>query len=399
MTPSPQFDTAAFYMGDPHATYRALRTDDPVHWYEDGDFWVVTSYEAIRSMSSNPAVFSSTEAPVIAGLILRKKGEQMGVGGGAGVMFLDPPEHTAHRKAIGARFTPKAVSLMEDDVRRAVCEVLDAVPQGSFDWIEHVAEVVPVQIFARLMGLPRDEWDRVASWSTAIAAAGAGDVTPDVIDFILNEIGPYLLEFIMERKGRPGDDLLSALAAAEVDGQPFDETTAMIYAITLLAAGSETTQSLIAGMAACLADHPDQAELVFADESLAGATVEETLRWWTPVMSMARTTKEDVELAGTTVEAGQGLLMLYSAANRDAAKFGPTAEEFDVRRPDASQHLGFGFGEHFCMGAHLARREGRMLLEEMVRRYEGIRIVGDRAPRPSTLVHTFDSLPVELIAR
>jgi cytochrome P450 len=162
-----------------------------------------------------------------------------------------------------------------------------------------------------------------------------------------------------------------------------------------LAAGSETTQSLIAGMAECLDRFPEQAARLFADPSLSGNAVEETLRWWTPVMSMARQAAGDVEIRGTSIRAGDGLLLAYASGNRDEDRWGETAEEFDITRADASGHVGFGFGEHFCMGAHLARREGRILLEELAERADGIQVL-ERVPRRSALVHTFDHLRVRL---
>jgi cytochrome P450 len=186
------------------------------------------------------------------------------------------------------------------------------------------------------------------------------------------------------------------LSTVTVDGEPFNDAQVMIYALTLLAAGSETTQSLIAGIADCLDEHPDQAEKLFADPSLSGNAVEEVLRYWTPVMSMARQAARDVELRGVTIKEGDGLLLAYASANRDQEHWGPTAEQFDITRDDAAGHLGFGVGEHFCMGAALARREARLLLEEIATRAKGIHVVGEPVPRASALVHTHDHLPVVL---
>jgi cytochrome P450 len=186
------------------------------------------------------------------------------------------------------------------------------------------------------------------------------------------------------------------LTTVEVDGVPFNEVQVTTYALTLLAAGSETTQSLIAGMADCLNRFPDQAAKLVGDPELAGGAVEETLRWWTPVMSMARQAAKDIEVRGVQVKAGDGLLLAYASGNRDVDRWGPTAEAFDITRREASGHLGFGFGEHFCMGAHLARREGRILLEELAKRSLRIEVTGEPVPRRSALVHTHDHLPVRL---
>jgi cytochrome P450 len=312
-------------------------------------------------------------------------------------MFMDPPEHSAHRKAVSVRFTPRAVAEVEDHVRKVVVDVVAQLPDGEFDWIEHVAEPIPVNVFSKLLGIPEQDWHKVSSWATIIANTGSGQASDADMEVIFGEVAPYLLDLVAQRKANPTDDLLTMLNNVTVDGEPFNEVQVLTYALTLLAAGSETTQSLIAGMADCLDQHPDQSEKAFADPEVAGLAVEETLRWWTPVMSMARQAAADVELRGAHIKEGQGLLLAYASANRDAEKWGPTAEDFDVMRADASSHLGFGIGEHFCMGAPLARREARILMEELAKQAKGIEVTGERVPRVSSLVHTHDRLPVRLI--
>lgn len=395
MTEQAAFDDASFYLDDPTATFASLRKTDPVHWYEAGKFWVLTKYDDIKHVSCHPAEFPSSRVGIISDLIDLKFGREPKTMGARGIMFMDPPEHGAHRKAVSVRFTPKAVEEMEHHVRTVIRDVLDALPDGDFDWIEHVAEPIPVYVFSKLLGVPEADWPKVSGWATTIANAGAGQATDEDMDLIFNQVGPYLLELALARRAEPTDDLLTMLTTVEVNGVPFDDVQVLTYALTLLAAGSETTQSLIAGMADCLDQFPDQAAKLFADPSLAHGAVEETLRWWTPVMSMARQAAVDVELSGTTVKAGDGVLLAYASANRDEDRWGPTADDYDITRPDASGHLGFGFGEHFCMGAHLARREGRILLEELATRTTGI-TVHSRTPRRSTLVHTHDKLVVSL---
>lgn len=396
-TAGPRFDEPDFYLGDPHATFAELREHDPVHWYEAGGFWVVTRYDDIRFISTHPATFSSRHVGILADLVARRDGTAPEEPGHRGIMFMDPPEHAAHRKAVGVRFTPKMVGELDDQVRKVIRDVLDGLPVGTFDWIERVAEPIPVFVFSRLLGVPEADWGKVAGWATVIAAVGGGQATDDDMELIYGEVGPYLFDLVVQRRAAPTDDLLTMLGKIEIDGRPFDDVEVVTYALTLLAAGSETTQSLIAGLADCLDQHPDQADRAFADADTAGGAIEETLRWWTPVLSMARSTTEPIELGGKTIEPGQGLLLEYASANRDRTKWGDSADEFDIGRPDASNHLGFGFGEHFCMGAHLARREARILMEELSKGASGIRVAGERVPRRSALVHTHDSLPVELV--
>lgn len=393
---SSRFDDPAFYLGDPNKTFRELRETDPLHWYEEGQFWVVTKYDDVKSISAHPEKFTSERIAIMMDLIAHRQGVEPQGLGSRGIMFMDPPVHRLHRKAIGVRFTPAAVAKMEDRVKEVVAKAFDDLPDGEFDWIEHIAEPIPVYIFSHFLGVPEQDWSKVASWATTIAKAGSGLATDDDFQVIFDQIAPYLLGLAAERASAPQDDLLTMLTQVKIDGEPFNEVQIMVYAMTLLAAGSETTQSLLAGLVHCLDIHPEQADALFADPSLSDNVVEETLRWWTPVMSMARQASGDVELRGKTVREGQGLLMAYASANRDVEHWGPTAEEFDIHRKDATGHVGFGVGEHFCMGAALARREARFVMAEVLRRAKGLRVTGERVKRESSLVNTFDQLDVTL---
>ena len=391
------FELPAFYLGTPDDVFRELRETDPLHWYDEGRFWVATTYDDIKFISSRPDLFPSSRVSILSDLMDLRAGRVSPMMGQRGVKFLDPPEHTAHRKAVAVNFTPKAVQEMEGLVRSVVADVLDDLPDSEFDWIERVAEPIPVYVFARLLGVPEADWPKVSRWATTIANAGSGQASDEDMDVIFNEVGPFLQDLLDQRRAHPSDDLLTFLTKVEVDDVPLNDVQVHSWAITLLAAGSETTQSLIAGMAACLDRFPEQAADLTAHPDLAAGAVEETLRWWTPVLSMARQASSDVELRGTTIRAGDGVLLAYQSGNRDADKWGPTADDYDIRRPDASNHLGFGFGAHFCLGAHLARREGRALLDELARRGLRIEIVGEGEPRRSSLVRTYDSLPVRLV--
>jgi cytochrome P450 len=392
-----RFDEPDFYGGDPHATYRRLRSEDPVFWYEEGGFWVLTKYEHIKFVSSQPKQFSSQGVAILSDLLAKRAGEEVDRSGDRGVMFLDPPKHGVVRKPVSQRFTPKAVLDMEVHVRSVILGILDELPDGPFDWIERLAEPVPVHVFSALLGLPREDWDRVSSWATTIVKPASGQATEEDWAIISNEIFPYLWGQITARMETPKDDLLTLLTTARIDDKPFDEIQVITWATTLLAAGSETTQSLIGGLGQILMDRPDVLALIRSDPSLAAGAIEEALRWWTPVTSMAREAVQDVQLGDTMIRKGDGVLLLYPSGNRDEERWGEDADVFNPTRKDASGHLGFGFGEHFCVGAHLARREGRVLLEELARRYTAVVPTGSAVLRSSTIVHTYDHLPVQLV--
>jgi cytochrome P450 len=394
-----RFDDPAFYLDDPHATYRRLRLEDPVHWYDEGQFWVITKYDDVKFVSTHPALFSSREIAIISGLIERRNGvKKSPLQEQPAVMFMDPPEHGPYRKIVSHRFTPKEVGALDDHVRTVIHDLVRALPEDEFDLIERVAEPLPVFVFSKLLGLPAADWHQVVEWATIITNLGSGHGTDADIGVVMNVIAPYLLELIAARRAEPTDDLLSLLAQAEFSGRPLDEGEVIGYATTLLAAGSETTQSLIGGLGHVLTQCQEQSAEYFAEPGLASNMVEETMRWWTPVMSMAREAVEDVPLRDKVIRKGDGVLLLYPSANRDEERWGDHVDEFRLHRPDTAGQLGFGIGEHFCMGAHLARREARIFLDELAGRARRLDAAGEGSLRSSTLIHTYDRLPVRLVA-
>ena len=359
--PTPASTTPSFYLGDPNATFRELRENDPLHWYERGKFWVITKYDDIKTISARPEKIHVRTHRDHDGPDRPPPGSstRRDTGAAGSCSWIRPnTAHTARRSASDSprRRSPRS----RTRVQQVIASIFDGLPDGEFDWIERIAEPFPVYVFAHLLGVPEADWAKVAGWATTIAKAGSGVADDGDMEMIFGEIAPYLMALVAERANDPTDDLLSMLTQVRIDGEPFNEIQVMTYAITLLAAGSETTQSLIAGIAACFDMHPEQAEQAFADPEVGNNAVEEVMRWWTPVMSMARQAAQDVEIRGATIREGDGLLLAYASANRDAEHWGPTAEQFDVHRPDAAGHVGFGVGEHFCMGAALARREARV---------------------------------------
>ena len=196
-----RFDDPAFYLGDPHATYRRLRAEDPVHWYDDGEFWVITKYDDIKFISTHPLLFSSREIAILSGLVQRRTGvPKPRMDDQPSVMFMDPPKHGAYRKVVSWRFTPKMVNELDDHVRTVIRELVDGLPDGEFDLIERLAEPVPVYVFSKLLGVPDDDWHQVVEWATIIANQGSGQGTPEDMDVIFNEVGPYLWNLVTERR-------------------------------------------------------------------------------------------------------------------------------------------------------------------------------------------------------
>jgi cytochrome P450 len=364
-----------------------LRRDAPVHEYAPGCF-TVARYADVRDVSRDPERFCSGRG-VLMHDPLRHGGEING-----SILHMDPPAHAPWRKLTSRRFTPRAVMEMEPRVQAVARDVLDAAATGTtIDFVDAIAAPFPVLVIAELLGIAADDRDQFRRWSDATIAS-PDEAEPDL--GAVAELYRYLVALVRARRRDPGDDLVSALVTGEVDGEPVGTPDAVGYCVALLVAGNETTRQLTSGAAALLAEHPGQrARLVREPERLPNA-VEEFLRVVTPIQAFGRTATRDTELAGTRVPEGGFVVMLYASANRDETVFGPTAPEFDVGRVFDNAHLAFGFGEHLCLGAALARLEARVLFEELLARHPDYEVVGAPAWVPSTLVRGMASLPVVL---
>jgi cytochrome P450 len=240
----------------------------------------------------------------------------------------------------------------------------------------------PLQIIAELLGIPEHLWPRFFLWSEA-AIPGATDWSDEERQSLQSEMITYLVGEAKARRDAPRDDLISVLAAAEVDGERLTDDELTMFLVQLLVAGNETSRNMLTGGLVALADHPDQWAALADDRSLIAPAVEEFLRWTTPVVYFMRTTTRPVEVRGVQVGAGEPVVLLYASANRDEEVFGARADRFDVTR-NPNHHLAFGFGPHFCIGAALARLEGRILLDELLERFVGIERAGpvERTPSP-----------------
>jgi cytochrome P450 len=272
-------------------------------------------------------------------------------------------------------------------LRERATVLLDAIPSGeAVDIVAALAVPFPLQVIAELLGIPEDDWPRFHRWSDSFIAAADGGAaqSPEVLNDTI-EATTYLLEAVADRRARPRDDLVSELALVEIDGDRLADDELMMFLVQLLVAGNETTRNLISGGLVALADHPDEWQRLVADRGLIPSAVEELLRWTAPVISFLRTATTDTELGGRPIAAGEPVLLVYASANRDEAEFGPTAGALDVGR-DPNHHLAFGFGTHFCLGAMLARLEGRVLLEELLGRFGHLETAGSVERVPSTVI-------------
>jgi cytochrome P450 len=378
-----------FYTGDPNPAYRGLRRHDPVHWsVEKGGFWSLAKYEDIRWVSAHPELFSSAQGITIPepGLTLVHEDS---------LIFTDPPRHWQLRRLISSGFTPRRIRILEPEMRRVVGEVLGPLEDGAVvEFAETVAAPLPTRIIAELLGAPSDDWERFRSWSDAVVGAADPDVELDALG-AMAELHEYFLALVADRRRQRRSDIISELIDAEIDGEHLDDDDLYRFCWLLLIAGNETTRNLIALGTKALLDHPDQLRLLLDDPSLIPSAIEEILRWVTPVTHMARTATEDVTIRGTTIRKDQPVVMLYGSANRDEDVFGDDAEEFRITR-SPNPHMAFGFGEHLCIGASLARLEARILFEELLCRFPRMEQAGPAVRMRSTTVPGVKHMPVRL---
>jgi cytochrome P450 len=370
---------------DPYRVFAQLRTEAPVLWHEDCQLWTVARHDDVMRISRDPATFCSGKGVL-------PSDRQRDITGAESILFLDPPDHQRHRKLVSPAFTPRRISALEERVRELARDLLDPIAKGdTTDFAPAVAEPLPMLVIAEMLGVPVEDRDRFKIWSDAMIEAATEPT--DASYQLAFELWQYFEKIIEQRRQDPADDLISVIAHAEVDDVPLTNAELNGFCMTLLVAGNETTRNLITGGVEALARHPDQLQRLGADRTLVPTAIEEMLRWVTPVMNFARTATKEVELRGAQIGAGQMVFMLYGAANRDPDVFGPSAGTFDVGR-QPNPHMAFGFGEHFCMGASLARLEARVFFDELLQRFSTIELAGDPERLRSTLMRSLVHLPV-----
>lgn len=374
---------------NPFPVYDRLRAAAPVYHDPRVDLSAVFDYEGVRQALADPETFSSRAAPP----------------GGAPfdwLIFSDPPRHTKLRALIMRAFTPRVVAGLEPRIRDLSRQLLDRVVQrGEMDLAADYAVPLPVLVIAEMLGIPAADQDRFKRWSDATVGlagtvAGGPEAARAGAEYrtAANEMAPYLAEQLARRRAEPRDDLLSRLAAAELDGDRLSEHEILGFFQLLLVAGSETTTNLIGNAVLCLMDHPDQLTRLRASPELIPSAVEEVLRYRSPLQVVFRQTRRDVEMHGRTIPAGKLVLLMIGSANRDPGQF-PDPGRFDVGR-DPNPHVAFGHGIHFCIGGPLARLEGRIALEDLLARVRGFAPAGDGSwvPRVGFHVHGPTRLPI-----
>ena len=383
--------------GYPWAAWDLLRDQAPVFWYQrphHEPFWAITKHEDVGYISRNPGLFSNTQILRLSNVDTVRIGQRSRVrnanryGGSPedppDFIFMDPPEHRQHRGAVSRHFTPRAMKrleghfaeLAENYVSRFANKVVDEMTAkgelGVVDVVHELSSKLPVAAICEMAGVPEKDWEQIFRWTETLVGAAdpefrlAGEDQEQTLRRNSGEWRRYNEGLVAKRLQEGfGEDLLSRLMQAEIDGEKFTPREISSYFTLLVAAGNETTRNSITGGIKVLLENRDQLERLVADPELVPSAVEEILRWTSVVIQFQRTATEDLEIRGQTIRKGESLVMWYPSANRDEDVF-PDPYTCDITR-DPNDHFAFGgFGEHFCLGAHLARWEMRAIFHALL---------------------------------
>ena len=393
--------------GPPHEIWTRLRHESPVHRCEPAGFepfWAITKHADVSEISKQPDLFSNEPGIVVLADHQRQARQDgaSGLGAMKTIIEMDPPDHVAYRKVTSAWFTPRAITRLDDAIEQSARRIFDdlagADGEGICDWANDVAVRHPLTILSTVLGLTPEQEPKVLELTNQLFASDDPDLRREGDDYnerimaLGAEIFGLFEKIIGDRRANPTDDLATVIANAEIDGAPMGPMETFGYYLIIFTAGHDTTKNAIAGMMQQLLRKPEELAKLRANPDLTDAAVEEIVRWTAPVNYMKRTALEDTVVRGQKIAKGDFLAMFYGSANRDEEVFEDPFEFRIDRQPNP--HLGFGVGEHFCLGAHMAKRSIRALISEMARRLERVEAVGAARDIQSSFVIGLKELPV-----
>ena len=392
--------------GYPHDIFTELRKRAPVAWCDAPGFepfWAVTTHEDLVWLCKHPETFENAPLSFIA----RK--DQFGEGEDLNdlaheLLQMDPPEHREYRSLTSSYFTPRAIETMRPQVVRCVDEILDSIGELSdqpFDFVEHVAAVMPIVVIADMLGLPQADREQFFRWTNEIVAPDEPEFQrePGVSPFAaaLAELMAYFAELVADRRKRPTSDITSVIANSTVRDAPVPDLELLSYLALLIVAGNETTRNAISGGLIAMLDNPSEWERLKANPDLLKPACEEIVRFTSPLIQFARTPNRDVEVHGQTIAKGETMAVFYPAANRDPSVFDEPGRFRIDRSPN--RHVGFGIGEHVCLGAHLARMELQELFGALAKRMKSAEVVAPVERSASSFIGGIKRLPVRMELR
>jgi cytochrome P450 len=389
-------------VGPPHAAWARLRREAPVAWCEPPGmlpFWTITRYDDVVGLSRQPELYQN--APRIA--VFPEEQFETANFPVRHLLNMDPPEHRDYRRLLSMHFTPRALDPERPAIERLVDGILDGVAaRGEVDFVTDVAAVMPIAVIAEMLGLPEEDRDLFFRWTNETLGATdpeyrAAESVRETADRAIRAQMDYFTRMIEERRRRPTDDLIGILANAKLDGAWIPDFELLSYLVLLVVAGNETTRNAASGGLLALIERPDALRRLRQDPSHLRGAVEEIVRWVSPVNQFCRTPTKDVELHGQRIRAGEHLCLFYGSANRDETIFeDPMSFRID-RSPN--RHIGFGIGEHVCLGAHLARLELQVLFGRLLARLERADLAGPVERLRSSFICGIKHLPIRLELR
>jgi len=383
--------------GYPHPEWTWLRRNDPVFRYERDNvdpFWAITKHADIIALGKQPdiflneprlAVFTNDVPPPPEGTIRH-------------LLNMDPPDHARYRRVTSGWFTPRAIRAMSPKVERVTREVVDAAATKSDgDFVADISAPITIAVIAEMLGVPRQDWNLLFRWTNEIIAPQDPEfqvgTTEETLDKARLELFTYFDDMVRERRARPTEDIVSVVANGTVNDTPLPATELLSYYFLLVVAGNETTRNAMTGGMLALLENPGEWQKLRGDASLVDPAVEEIVRWITPVIQFCRTATRDYELRGKKIRAGDSACLFYASGNRDEEIFqDPFAFRVD-RQPNP--HIGFGMGEHVCLGAHLARLELRHAFAQLRERLEECETAGPVARVRSSFVGGIKRAPMK----
>lgn len=389
-------------IADPHSYFSALREHDPVHWNEKYRAWFIHRYDDALDALRDPRFSSERIGAAYDRLTDEQKAQRQPTYDILmdWLVFRDPPDHTRLRRLVSRAFTPRAVEAWRDRITGVVDELIDGLSgRDNFDLIEDFAYPIPAVVIAEMMGVPPDDRDRFKDWSDDVmilvfGARGVGDRRARAQQGLI-ELAAYLGDLVTHYRQHPADNIISNLVEVSEGDDSLQDPEIVANCVLFLFGGHETTTNLIGNGIRVLLNHPDQLQKLRDDPSIIKSAVEEILRFDGPSKMEVRTLADQVEMGGKTLPAGDMVYLVQHAANRDPEVF-DQPDQFDIAR-DPNNHIGFGFGLHFCLGASVARLEGTIALEALVRRLPNLELGPESEVWvPTMLSRGLEHLPVSL---
>jgi cytochrome P450 len=379
---------------DPYPTFRRLREEQPLYHNEQFDFYALSRFMDVNKALVDHETFSSARGAIVE---LIKANIEIPSGT---LIFEDPPIHDIHRKLLARMFTPRKINALEPKIREYCAQALDPiVGSGKFDFVTDLGAVMPMKVISALLGIPEGDQEKIRDHANAQMRTEAGRPMAAVEDGLVT--GEIFAAYIDWRKDNPSDDIMTELLNVEFTDEHgvtrrLTRDELLIYINVVAGAGNETTTRLIGWAGKVLAEHPDQRRELVENPALIPRAIEELLRFEPPAPHVARYVTRDVEYYGQKVPEGSIMMMLIGAAVRDSRQFPPDGEVFDIHR-EQRQHLAFSVGTHYCLGSALARLEGRIALEEILKRFPEWDVdMTNAALSPTSTVRGWDSMPALL---